>query len=59
MSKNTIQKVFKKFHLLDKYLSYLKALQKEIKNEKDFLKDFHLFGLAERYLQLSCQAIIA
>jgi uncharacterized protein YutE (UPF0331/DUF86 family) len=58
MSKNTVQKIFNKFHLLDKYLSYLKALQKEIKSEKEFLKDFHLFGLAERYLQLSCQAII-
>lgn len=58
MSGITRQKIFEKLQLLDKYFSYLEKLKKEIKNEKEFLNNFHFFGLVERYLQLSCQAII-
>jgi len=58
MTELTRQKIFEKFQSLDRYLLYLKKLGKEIKNKKEFLENFRLFGLAERYLQLSCQVII-
>jgi len=58
MTKITRQKIFEKIQRLDKYLSYLKQLRKEIKSEKAFLDDFHFHGLADRYLQLSCQTVI-
>jgi uncharacterized protein YutE (UPF0331/DUF86 family) len=58
MTELTRQKIFEKLQLLDKYFSYLEKLKKEIKSEKEFLSDFHFFGLAERYLQLSLQVII-
>lgn len=58
MTQITCQKIFEKLQQLDEYVSYLKKLKKEIKNEKEFLNDFHFFGLAERYLQLSLQIII-
>lgn len=58
MTKITRKKIFEKIQKLDEYLSYLKQIKKETKSEKAFLDDFHLHGLAERYLQLSCQAII-
>ena len=51
-------KIISKFQKLDEYLANLSQLKKEIKNEKNFLEDFHLYGLAERYLQLSCQVIL-
>lgn len=54
----TRQKISEKLRLLDEYFDYLDKLEKEVKNEKEFLRDFHFFGLAERYLQLSSQAII-
>jgi uncharacterized protein YutE (UPF0331/DUF86 family) len=58
MTKLTRQKIFEKLHLLERYLDYLKKIKKEVKSREEFLKDFHLFGLAERYLQLACQTII-
>lgn len=58
MTEITRQKIFEKLQLLDEYFSYLEILKREIKNEKGFINDFHLFGLAERYLQLSLQVII-
>lgn len=58
MTKITRQKIFEKLQQLDKYLVNLKQLKEEIKDEKRFLKDFHLYGSTERYLQLSCQVII-
>jgi len=58
MTRIALQKIFEKIQRLDEYLSYLNKLKKEIKSEKNFLADFHFFGLAERYLQLSCQAVI-
>jgi len=58
MTKITRQKIFEKIQRLDEYLSNLKQIKKEVKGEKEFLDDFHFHGLAERYLQLSCQVII-
>jgi len=58
MTKITRQKIFEKVYQLDEYLSNLKQLRKEIRSEKEFSADFHLYGLAERYLQLCCQTII-
>lgn len=51
-------KIISKFQKLDEYLANLAQLRKEIKSEKNFLEDFHLYGLAERYLQLSCQIVL-
>lgn len=51
-------KIISKFQKLDEYLANLSQLKKEIKSEQDFLGDFHLYGLTERYLQLSCQIVL-
>lgn len=58
MSEITQQKIFEKLQQLDEYLSNLMKLKKEIKSPEEFLEDFHLYGLAERYLQLSCQVVL-
>jgi len=58
MSEITRQKIFEKLQQLDVYLSNLKKLKNEIKSPEEFLEDFHLYGLAERYLQLSCQVVL-
>lgn len=58
MSEITRQKIFEKLQQLDGYLSNLKKLKKEIKSPEEFLEDFHLYELAERYLQLSCQVVL-
>lgn len=58
MSEITRQKIFEKLQQLDGYISNLKKLKKEIKSLEEFLEDFHLYGLAERYLQLSCQMVL-
>ncbi len=49
-------KIFEKLALLDEYMGYLKEVQKV--NRNSFLSDFHFFGPAERYLQLSIQILI-
>ena len=54
----TEDKIISKFQRLDEYLANLAQLRKEIKSEKNFLEDFHLYGLTERYLQLSCQIVL-
>ena len=41
---------------LDEYLGYLSEIQKVSK--KQFVGDYHYFGLAERYLQLSIEIIL-
>ena len=58
MSEITRQKIFEKLQQLDVYLSNLKKLKNEIKSPEEFLEDFHLYGLGERYLQLSCQVVL-
>ncbi len=50
--------IYSKLELLEEYLKYLKEIVKETKEEKIFVTDFHFFGLAERYLQLSIQVLI-
>lgn len=54
----TRRKILEKLENLKEFLGYLRQIQKETKNEKSFLVDFHLFGNTERYLQLSIQSII-
>lgn len=56
MSKEILNKIVVKFERLDEYLVYLKDIQKV--NKRDFLRDFHFFGLAERYLQLSIEVLV-
>jgi uncharacterized protein YutE (UPF0331/DUF86 family) len=58
MTNITRQKILEKIQRIDEYISNLTELKQEIKDEATFLEDFHLHGLAERYLQLSCQAVI-
>lgn len=58
MNEITQQKIFEKLQQLDGYVSNLEKLKKEIKSLEEFLEDFHLYGLAERYLQLSCQVVL-
>jgi len=58
MTSLTRQKILEKLENFKEYLNYLRQLQKEAKNEKIFLKDFHLFGNTERYLQSTVQIII-
>lgn len=58
MTEITRQKIFEKLQQLDEYLENLQQLKKEIKGQKEFVEDFHFYGLAERYLQLSCQIIM-
>ncbi|MDI6603154.1 MAG: DUF86 domain-containing protein [Patescibacteria group bacterium] len=58
MTSLTKQKILEKLENFEEYLGYLYQLQKEARNEKVFLSDFHLFGNTERYLQLSIQIII-
>lgn len=58
MTKITQERIFEKLQQLEEYISYLEKLKREIKDEKEFLSDFHFFGATERYLQLSLQVII-
>jgi uncharacterized protein YutE (UPF0331/DUF86 family) len=52
------RKILGKLENLTKYLKYLSQIIKESETKKKFLTDFHLFGTAERYLQLACQTVI-
>lgn len=52
------QKTLEKLENFKEYLKYLRQLREEIRNEEDFLEDFHQFGNVERYLQLSIQIIV-
>jgi uncharacterized protein YutE (UPF0331/DUF86 family) len=56
MSKEAYNKIKTKLQRLDEYLEYLKELCKA--PQARFLADHRLYGLAERYLQLSVQIII-
>lgn len=58
MNKLSQRKIYEKLKSLNEYILYLNQLKKEIKNEKQFLKDFRYFTSAERCLQLCCQIII-
>ncbi|MBI4994531.1 DUF86 domain-containing protein [Candidatus Peregrinibacteria bacterium] len=56
MSKIIFNKIVAKLERLDEYLRYLREIQKV--NKKSFIKDYHFYGLAERYLQLSIEIIL-
>lgn len=56
MSKNLYNKIVAKFLYLDKYIRYLKELQKASRAE--FLDDFKIFGTTERFFQLSIEVLI-
>ena len=59
MTNITRNQILDKFQNVDEYIGYLNQLAGETKNNKEkFLTDFHLFGLAERYLQLTIQVLI-
>lgn len=49
-------KISIKLEKLDEYLKILKDTQKV--NKKSFTSDYHFFGLAERYLQLSIEILL-
>lgn len=56
MSKEIFNKIISKLERLDEYVKYLSEIQQVNKNS--FLKDYHFYGLAERYLQLSIEIIL-
>jgi len=52
MSEITRHKIFEKLQQLDRYLSNLKKLKKEIKSPEEFLEDFHLYGISGALLTI-------
>lgn len=56
MSKEAYNKIIFKLQKLDEYIKYLREMQKVNKNQ--FTEDYHFFGLAERYLQLSIEVLL-
>ncbi len=59
MTDITRKQILDKFQNLDEYVGYLKQLAKETQDKKEeFLSNFQLFGLTERYLQLAIQTLI-
>lgn len=56
MSKEAYNKIISKLQKLDEYVNYLREMQKVNKNQ--FVEDYHFFGLAERYLQLSIEVLL-
>ncbi len=52
------KKIYDRIQKMEEYLKYLKDISQNVTDEKQFISDFHFFGLAERYLQLSIQVII-
>lgn len=56
MSKAAYYKIISKLERLDEYLRFLKEIQKV--NKKKFTEDFHFYGLAERYFQLSIEVVL-
>lgn len=56
MSKTAYNKIVAKIEKLTEYLRILEELQKV--NKKDFVDDYRFYGLAERYFQLSIEAMV-
>ena len=56
MSNITYNKIIAKLEKLDEYFIYLFEIQNI--NKKTFVGDYHFYGLAERYLQLSIEVIL-
>ena len=58
MTAITREKIKEKLSNLEQYFGYLRQLKQEAGDEQNFIGDFHFFGNAERYLQLSVQVVI-
>ena len=56
MSRVIVNKIIAKLERLDEYLAYLRDIQKV--NKKSFLRDYHAYGIAERYLQLAIEVLL-
>lgn len=56
MSKIAFNKIVSKLERLDEYFGYLSEIKKISK--KSFINDYHFYGLAERYLQLSIEVVL-
>lgn len=56
MSKEAYNKIIAKLQKMDEYLGYLEEIQKT--NKDNFIKDYHFYGLAERYFQLSIEILL-
>ncbi len=56
MSKEAYNKIISKLERLDEYLKFLREIQQV--NKKKFTEDFHFYGLAERYFQLSIEIVL-
>lgn len=56
MSKLVFSKIVAKLGRLDEYLGYLNEIQRVKRNI--FVSDYHFYGLAERYLQLSIEILL-
>jgi uncharacterized protein YutE (UPF0331/DUF86 family) len=56
MSKEAYNKIKVKLQRLDEYLEYLRELRQA--SQSAFLADHRIYGLAERYLQLSVQIVM-
>lgn len=56
MSNIIYNKIIAKLEKLDEYFTYLSEIQNV--NKKTFVGDYHFYGLAERYLQLSIEIVL-
>lgn len=56
MSRGIVEKILAKLQRLDEYLEYLKELGDY--SAKAFVSDHRIYGLAERYLQLSIEIVL-
>ena len=51
-----IEKIIRKLERLDEYQKYLKEISKY--KQEEFVRNYKIFGLAERYLQLSIEIVL-
>ena len=58
MEKIEKEKTKEKLRNLEEYLGYLLILQEKSKSKETFVNNFELYGLVERYLQLSVQCVL-
>ena len=58
MEKIEKEKTKEKLRNLEEYLGYLLILQEKSKSKEAFVNNFELYGLVERYLQLSVQCVL-
>ncbi len=58
MERINLEKLNKKLLRLEEFLGYLETIRQQTKSKDDFVNNFQLHGLAERYLHLSIQCIL-